>query len=351
MPRNPYYDQQKAHHTEKGFRNPKGSPRRPPFTAEVAREAAHFMGEMTRTLKHYPFPDDHVIAQPQALELFNGCTAQQKLLWLGHASFLIELNGVRVLTDPYLTDYASPVPTRSTKRLVPSAIAIENLPSVDVIVISHNHYDHLDTKALKALAKRFPRAQVVVPLGLEPLIKKQGFDSIVELDWYDNVGLNTLDITAVPAIHMSRRGLLDMNQTLWCGFAIAQQNFKIYFAGDTAYGPVFKEVGQKLGPFDLGLVPIGAYQPRSLMNVVHTTPEEAIQIGEDIQAANLIGMHWGTIRLTTEPMMEPKQRFLNAESTIPRSTLRIGETVALDAASISEQSACDIPLATTPPPA
>lgn len=349
MPLNPYYNPNKSHHTPKGFRNPRGSPKRPPFNAEIAREVAHFMGEMLRTVSTYPFPDDHVISEPLALAQYQNQQSPYKLLWLGHASFLIDFNGVTVLTDPYLTDYASPVPSRSTKRLVQSAIAIERLPKVDVILISHNHYDHLDTKALKALADRFPQAEVVVPLGLQPLCAKQGFSKITELDWYDETVVSELNITAVPAIHMSRRGLTDMNKTLWCGFAIGHGSYNLYFAGDTAYGPIFKEVGHKLGPFDMGLVPIGAYQPRSLMRVVHTTPEEAIQIGEDIGARQLVGMHWGTIRLTTEPMMEPKTRFLQAESPLPRCTLKIGETLALVNSDVSEQSACDTPSATVPP--
>ena len=330
MPRNPYFDSTKSHHTLKGFRNPKGSPRRPPLSTELAREAAHFMGEMLTTLSSNPFPADHVIPEPVALEQYCALQAPQKLLWLGHACFLLQFNKTTVLTDPYLTDYASPIPTRSTKRLVPAAISIDHLPKVDVILISHNHYDHLDTKALVALAKRFPNARVVVPLGLSVLLKKQGFEHITELDWYGDVIIDQLKLTAVPAIHMSRRGVTDMNKTLWCGFAIQSGECNVYFAGDTAYGPEFKIIGQKLGPFNLGLVPIGAYQPRALMRAVHTDPEEAVAIGEDIGALRLIGMHWGTIRLTTEPMMEPKARFLQAASNIPRQTLRIGESVAFE---------------------
>jgi len=133
----------------------------------------------------------------------------------------------------------------------------------------------------------------------------------------------------VDVVHMSRRGLLDMNKTLWCGFAIECAGRRIYFAGDTAYGAVFREVGERCGPFDVGLVPIGAYQPRILMSAVHTTPEEAVQIGADIRAQQLIGMHWGTIRLTTEPMLEPKERFLAVDSLLPRRVMKIGETLTL----------------------
>lgn len=328
MPRNPWFDPDKSHHTRTGFRNPPGSPKRAAITAEVAREAAHFMGELLRLAGNNPFPEDHALSETDALDCYEK-QGNNKLLWLGHASFLIQLDGITFLTDPYLTDYASPVPTPGTKRLFPSAISIEKLPQVDCILVSHNHYDHLDTKALKLLAQRFPDAQVCVPLGLIPLLRGQGFRNVVELDWYEQWLGNQYSITGLPAIHMSRRGLLDMNKTLWCGFAIECGDYRVFFAGDTAYGPVFREVGARCKPFDLGLVPIGAYQPRTLMSSVHTTPEEAVQIGADINARQLVGMHWGTIRLTTEPMLEPRDRFLAVSSELPRRVMKIGETLAL----------------------
>lgn len=327
---NPYYDPAKYHHKPYGFRNPPGSPGGRRFTVELAREAAHFMGELIRAVHDpYPFDSEHVMSEAEALEGWRSQTTTDQVLWLGHASFLIRLGEQLILTDPYLSPYASPVPHKATKRIVPSAIAEEHLPQVDVIVISHNHYDHLDTVSLKKLAKTQPQATVVVPLGVKVLLKGL-FDNVVELDWFDvtNPNQGKLSIRALPAVHTSKRGIGDTNRSLWCGFAIGDGRKQVYFAGDTAYGEVFKEIGEKAGPFDLGLVPIGAYQPRVLMRPVHATPEEAVLIGEDIKAARLIGMHWGTIRLTTEPMLEPKHRFLKAPGSIPRETLRIGETVA-----------------------
>lgn len=329
MPRNPWYDPEKTHHTKHGFRNSPGSPSRPPISAELAREAAHFAGELMRLAGDNPFPSDHVLSETRALDEYHAIGNQDKILWLGHASFLIQLGGITFLTDPYLTDYASPVPSRSTKRLIPSAISIERLPKVDCILVSHNHYDHLDTRSLVLLATRFYDAQVIVPLGLKTILNKQGFRHVQELDWYDRADRSGYSIAALPAIHMSRRGLFDLNKTLWCGFAIECNNQRIYFAGDTAYGEVFKEIANRFDGFDLGLVPIGAYQPRSLMASVHTTPEEAVLIGEDLGAKKLIAMHWGTIRLTTEPMLEPKERFLAANSRVPRHVMKIGETLAL----------------------
>lgn len=325
---NPYYDPTKYHHKPYGFRNPPGSPGGRRFTVELAREAAHFMGELIRAVHDpYPFDTQHVMSETAALEGWHRQTMIDQVLWLGHASFLIRLGGKLILTDPYLSPYASPVPHQATKRIVPSAIAEERLPPLNVIVISHNHYDHLDTVSLKKLAKTQPQATVVVPLGVKVLLKGL-FKKVIELDWYDATEQSGLSIRALPAVHTSKRGLGDTNRSLWCGFAIGEGHKQVYFAGDTAYGEVFKEIGEKAGPFNLGLVPIGAYQPRVLMRPVHATPEEAILIGEDIGAARLIGMHWGTIRLTTEPMLEPKQRFYAAPGSIQRETLRIGETVA-----------------------
>lgn len=327
--KNPYYDPSKYHHKPTGFRNPPGSPRGRRLTGELAREAAHFLGEMQRLVGHYPFPADHVIPEVESLRLWYSLGNVNKILWLGHACFLLQLDGRTILTDPYLTEYASPVPMRTTRRLVPAAIRIGQLPPVDTILISHNHYDHLDVPALRQLAARFADAQVYVPLGLRDLVGRQGFRRIVEQDWFDRHETAGLAVTAVPAVHMSRRGLMDTNTTLWCGFRCEVADYSVYFAGDTAYGATFADIGARLGPCDLGLVPIGAYQPRILMEPVHATPEEAVRIGEDLGARRLIGMHWGTIRLTTEPMLEPAERFMAASGAIPRQVMRIGESLAL----------------------
>jgi N-acyl-phosphatidylethanolamine-hydrolysing phospholipase D len=327
--RNPFFDAAKYHHTPKGFRNPPGSPQGHNFSVELAREAAHFMGEMRHLVNDpYPFANDHVLSETEALNTYRQLEQPYKLTWLGHASFLITFNGRRVLTDPFLSEYASPLPLKTTRRIIPSAIAPQRLPPLDLIVISHNHYDHLDTTSLRALSTAHPRATVVVPLGLQPLITQCGFERIIELDWYEQTGLAGLCVQSLPAVHTSKRGLRDTNRSLWCGFKLTQGDKSVYFAGDTAYGEVFKAIGDKAGPFDLGLIPIGAYQPRKLMRPVHCTPEEAIQIGQDIGARHLVGMHWGTIRLTTEPMLEPMERFMGDASTLSRQVMRIGDTIA-----------------------
>lgn len=325
---NPYFDSSKFHHTRRGFRNPAGSPPARRLTAETAREVTHFMGEM-RHLIHDPSPfgPEHVLAEADALQSYQQMDNPHRLTWLGHASFMVTLSNKRILTDPYLSPHAAPLPLPGTKRMIPSAITVEKLPAVDVIVISHNHYDHLDTSSLKTLALAHSRAHIVVPLGLKNKLKAFGFRCITELDWYESVTIAGLTIDALPAIHTSKRGLWDTNRSLWCGFRLADQHRSVYFAGDTAYGQVFCEIGQRYPTFDLGLVPIGAYQPRSLMRSVHCTPEEAVQIGRDIGARHLVGMHWGTIRLSMEPMLEPRDRFLAAADDLSRQVMRIGETI------------------------
>jgi L-ascorbate metabolism protein UlaG (beta-lactamase superfamily) len=253
-----------------------------------------------------------------------------RLTWLGHASFLLRLDGALILTDPYLTDYASPLPPLGPKRFAPPGLPPGRLPPVDVLLLSHNHYDHLDLATVEALAGK-ERIEVVVPLGLAGYFRERGYARVHELDWHRGVTLGALEVTALPAIHFSKRTLFDRNRTLWTGYAIQGRTKRVYFAGDTAYGPVFKELGQGLAPFDLGLLPIGAYEPRLLMQGSHCTPEEALAIGRELRVRRIAAMHWGTVRLTDEPPFEPPERL---RAALPAAgyaaadawVMRIGET-------------------------
>lgn len=326
MARNPYYNPAQPHHHPSGFRNPPGNPRWHRNSPGLAAAFARFGLDMWRLRNEpSPFGPGHCLSPEQTLQGMEKATGDRWLTWLGHASFLLHLRGCHILTDPFLSDYASP----AAKRLVPPALRAEQIPALDLVLISHNHYDHLDRASLKVLARCFPDTQVLVPLGLGPLLKACGFRQVNELDWYERFHHQGVTVTASPALHMARRGLTDMNKTLWCGFAMEDDHWRGYFTGDTAQGPVFDEVGERLGPFDLALVPIGAYAPRRLMHCVHTTPEEALQIAEQIRARRAIAMHWGSIRLTTEPMDEPPARFLDDPSPIPRQLMAIGETLSL----------------------
>ncbi len=197
------------------------------------------------------------------------------------------------------------------KRYVPAALSIDELPKVDILLLSHNHYDHLDAKVIEAYPYK-TETQVIVPLGLAPFFTKRGYTHVVELDWWQSWSVPGLGIKALPAVHFSGRGLFDRAKTLWASYAMETNDAKIWFSGDTARGEVFDKVGELAGPFDYAIVGIGAYEPRSIMEDVHATPEEAIGIATAVRAEKAIGMHWGTIMLTPEDPFEAPIRFKQA---------------------------------------
>ena len=317
------------HHLADGtYRNPQGSPA---DTATFADMVAFFFRRMGDTPPRVP--DDHVIAQSEALTAFNAAQGDDSITWLGHAAFLLRLDGKLVLTDPYLTDVASPV-AFGPKRYVQPGLPLDRIPEVDIILVSHNHYEHLDAKTVEQLPGK-DRVAVVVPLGLGEFFRSRGYANVTERDWYETVTVADIEIEVLPAIHFSRRGLLDRNRTLWGGFAIRSGKRTVFHSGDTGYGPVFSEIGERAGPFDVALIAIGAYEPASIMKPVHVTPEEALQIASDIRARTAIGMHWGTVQLTDEPAFEPRSRLIAAARNSAwrngrASVMRIGETRLFD---------------------
>lgn len=321
------------HRNARGFHNPPGSPRGRGTALQWLRFLRDF--GLSRSAKVPPvLPYDHVLDEEHALAQLAAQQGRDSLTWLGHACFLIRIGGHTVLTDPYLSDYASPVPGLGPRRYAGTGIGLDRLPPVDMILLSHNHYDHLDKLALQRLAARNNEAHFLVPLGLAGMIRRLGFRNVRELDWGDLYTEGPLSVTALPAVHFSSRTPFDRNRTLWCGFALASARHRVYFAGDTGWGPVFDHVGERYGPFDLGLVPIGAYDPRELMQAVHANPEEALRIGLAMRAERIVAMHWGTIALTTEPAFEPPQRFLAAARAAKLTedqawVMAIGETRAL----------------------
>ncbi len=298
------------HHTEGGFRNPPGSP-------EPGGDRGDWFGFFWRGLvsRDDPdtLPDGHVLPKPDVLAGLQRHPGHDTLTWLGHASFLVRMNGVTLLTDPYLTRYASPLQRvgLGPTRFAPPGLEPAEVPAPDIVLLSHNHYDHMDLMTFDRLNGR-ENAVVVLPLKVGAYLGDRTFARVVELDWWQSVELRGLKITLVPAIHFSARGLGDRNASLWGGYLVETPAKRLYFAGDTAYGPAFPEIGRRLGGCDVGLVPIGAYDPRELMRGSHCTPEEAVQIGRDLGAKRLAAMHWGTIRLTDEPPFEPPTRFLPA---------------------------------------
>ena len=236
--------------------------------------------------------------------------AENELAWLGHACFAVRMGGKLILTDPYLTKTAGPFGL-GPKRFVPSPIAAQDLPRLDLILISHNHYDHIDARALKAYRWR-GETPVLCPLGTGKLLQRIGFDTVIEMDWWQLHDLGAFAITFLPAVHFSGRGPFDRNRSLWGSFSLTTSTRKLWFGGDTAAGKIFHEIGSREGPFDVALVGIGAYEPRSIMQASHATPEEGIAIARDIGAIKAVGMHWGTVMLTPEDPFEAPLRFRRA---------------------------------------
>ncbi len=227
--------------------------------------------------------------------------------WMGHASVLVQMDHVTLLTDPIWSDTASPISWLGPRRFVPPPLPLSALPPIDVVVISHSHYDHLDLDTLRALSARGTR--FLVPLRVGDILRAHGIGPVDELDWWESRAVRGVVITCVPARHWSQRGLGDMNRTLWAGWVAAGPTRRFWFAGDTGYTRLFAEIGERLGPFGLAAVPIGAYDPPAMMQPVHLNPEEALQAGLAARADRLLGMHYGTFDLTDEPLDEPPRRF------------------------------------------
>ncbi len=256
-------------------------------------------------------PKDFIVPEHEVLKTFSSNLDRNSITWLGHAAFLIRLDGVTILTDPWLSQRASPFRWLfGPKRFSPPGIRVENLPPIDVLLISHNHYDHLDKETLRQLPNK-DKIRVITPLRNGVLLRPLGFRNITELNWQESTTTDALKVTVLPAIHFSARATYDQNRMLWGGFAIEGKEKKLYFSGDTTYGEVFKTIAHH-GPFDIGMIGIGAYDPIELMKASHATPEQAIAIASDLGVKTVIGMHWGTVRLTNEPAFEPPELFFRA---------------------------------------
>jgi L-ascorbate metabolism protein UlaG (beta-lactamase superfamily) len=256
------------------------------------------------------------------------------LTFVGHATFLIQTGAGNLLTDPVWAERAGPWGVVGPQRVRPPAIALEDLPPIDVILLSHNHYDHCDLKTLGTFARRFEPI-VITPLANARLLKSAGLRRVEELDWWQRATTPPMPITLTPAHHFSARGPFDRNRALWGGFMISVAQRHIYFAGDTAYARFFGEIRDRLGAPDLSLLPIGAYEPRWFMRSVHLNPAEAVQAHMDLQSAQSIGMHFGTFQLTTEGIDEPIRALEQARAAQQLSapafrTLAFGETAYLD---------------------
>jgi L-ascorbate metabolism protein UlaG (beta-lactamase superfamily) len=224
--------------------------------------------------------------------------------FIGHATFLIQTAAGNFLTDPMYSDRAGPFGLLGPRRVRQPAVRFEDLPAISTVLLSHNHYDHCDRATLARLAKRFDPV-VITPIGNGALVKSTGLRKVEELDWWQDAKTSPIPLTLTPAHHFSARTPFDRNRALWGGFMIAIAHRRIYFAGDSAYAPFFREVRRRFGPIDLALLPIGAYEPRWFMQAVHMNPAEALQAHLDLEASESIAMHFGTFQLTTEGIDEP----------------------------------------------
>jgi N-acyl-phosphatidylethanolamine-hydrolysing phospholipase D len=289
------------HHLERGFRNLNPDYARPDFWTRWRFVIPRLLSSTFSPRAALPGG----LNDGQALRETGGAPT---VTWVGHSTVLVQLDGVSFLTDPHWSERASPLPFAGPRRIVPPGIRFEDLPPIDLVLISHDHYDHLDAPTVDRLwAAHRPR--FLVPLGLRAWFAERGIDAVDELDWWERRTVKGLTVVCLPAQHWSARTLWDENRRLWASWAVLGQDRRFYFAGDTGYYvPLFQEIGRRVGPFDLGAIPIGAYMPRAMMRFSHLTPEEALQVLDDIGARHLMAIHWGTFNIAQEPLEEPPVR-------------------------------------------
>jgi len=301
------------HHLPDGtFRNPEGSPERNSNFKWSFQTYNEEKKKLDMTV-----PQDHVVEKNKVLSDLEIFKNDDYIAWIGHATFLIKLGNITIITDPVFSKNAGPL-FFGPKRFTEPALTLKEIPKTDLFLLTHNHYDHQDMRTIT----RFPfkKSKVLLPLKLGKYFTRNGYRDVNEMDWYDEIKINDeLKVTFLPAVHWSKRSLTDTNKTLWGNFLIEYKDKKILFACDTGVGNIYKELGDKFGPIDLTLINIGAYNFYPMMpykdkSAYHTNPEEALSIARDLKSKKVIGMHWGTFVLSLEPIMEPPVRFKdNAE--------------------------------------
>lgn len=363
-------DQRPAHHrAEGGFRNP--------WPTDEPRGLGDFLRwtvveRLTTPRRPAPTRSEFAAAFPPVRPAFatprSSPAGRLLATWVGHSTFLLQVGGLNVLTDPVWSAYASPVPGAGPRRWTPPAVDFDALPPIDLVLVSHDHYDHLDAPTVRRLVRRHPSALWLAPLGVADWLARRGTPNVVECDWWDEAWISASGVvgggrsggrrgsrggpptgkvtaaggaavpdaraprpndaaardevrarfTCVPAQHFSGRRVNDRNATLWCGWTLRAGGRSIYYVGDTGYFPTIADASRRGGgPFDLVLMPVGAYDPRWFMRPVHYAPEDAVRAYQELAAAQgdgprppavMAGMHWGTFKLTDEPMDEPPRR-------------------------------------------
>jgi len=298
------------HHLPDGtFRNPKGSPVR----SENTKWSYRTFNKEKKKLD-MGVPKEHALDKKIVLSDLEKYKNEDYIGWIGHATYLIKLGDTTIITDPVFSKNAGPL-VFGPNRFTEPALKLNEIPKTNLFLLTHNHYDHQDM----ATIRNFPYkdSKVLLPLKLGKYFTKHKFKDVNEMDWYKEIQISdNLKVTFLPAVHWSKRSLTDNNKTLWGSFLIEYKDKKIFFACDTGYGDIYKELGKKYGPIDLTMINIGAYnfKPMFEKSIYHTTPEEALNIAQDLKSKKVIGMHWGTFVLSLEPIMEPPIRFKdNAE--------------------------------------
>ena len=295
-------------------RGPDGVFRDPWATADGRRGLRDFVRWRLQRLRAGVAPDPASHELPYARPTVVDVAADEvRLTWVGHATFLLQLPGVNVLTDPVWSRRVSPVSWAGPARIREPGIDFDALPPIDAVLLSHDHYDHLDRPTVRRLRARFGEAlQWVAPLGHAAWLRRQGIENAVELDWWESsvvrCAAGELEVSALPARHWTRRGP-GGNRRLWASFALRAAGARVYYCGDSGYAPFFEQVGAAAGPFQAAIMPIGAYEPRWFMQPAHMSPDEAVQAYQELGATGVFAaMHWGTFRLSDEPPLDPPDR-------------------------------------------
>ncbi len=325
--KNPWYDPALSHHTPDGFCNPTAVAHQPGDVKRWRQE---------RKAAGLPRPpatgyDAFIQAWWQKAEIARG---DDGLWWLGHASVLLRMQGKYLLTDPVFSRRASPLRFIGPQRRTPPALSLDDIPALDAILISHNHYDHLDRWTIRALLRRFPEVKLFVPLGLGDTLRRFGAPFVTELDWWQQASLDDLHLTAVPAQHWSMRTPWDRNRSLWCGWVIESRELRFWFPGDTGYSAELLQIPQRLGKIDALALPVGAYAPRWFMSINHMDPQSAVSLWQQLGSPLAFPIHWGVFELADESLDEPVQELQRALSEAEQENdnfriLKIGQYLSL----------------------
>jgi N-acyl-phosphatidylethanolamine-hydrolysing phospholipase D len=320
---NPYFDASKSHHTANGFKNNYGKAGGKPLS-ELLRwkyEAFHKGDPKVPTQFVNGYEGIPVIKADIAALNSNCPPAEQSdvircksvsITWIGHATVLVQMGGLNIITDPQFSERTSFSQLIGPKRKVALPVALADLPHIHLVLTSHNHYDHLDENTVKGLQNQVGGPPLfAAPLGIDLWLKQQGVTQVERFDWWDKKVFKGVEIHFVPVQHWSARTPFDNNATLWGGWVIKEKTVgenlgkSLFFAGDTGFSKDFADIGRRLGPIDFSLIPVGAYDPRWFMMDQHVNPEEAVQIHRDVQSKWSLGIHWGTFELTDEALDQP----------------------------------------------